>query len=77
MLFRPQEIALSIAYKHRPGWLVWYGKYTGHYWALACWVRTPNAMFSASSPDALDAAMTTFEMFNPKPGYRYAHDLDH
>ena len=71
MLLGPQEIALRIAWKHRPGWVVWYGERTREFWALACWVRTPHAMFGAATPNALDAAMTTFETFHPKPRHQH------
>lgn len=67
MLLGPKEIALRIEYEHRPGWLVWYGDQTHQYWAMATWVRTPRAMLGADTPDALDAAITTFEMRHPKP----------
>jgi hypothetical protein len=65
MLLGPHEIARRIEYQRRPWWRVWYGEYTRQYWALASW--TPSGMIAAATPDALDAAITTFEMFNPKP----------
>jgi hypothetical protein len=40
MLLGPDEIARRIQQRHRPGWAVWYGRATGHYWALASWVPT-------------------------------------
>jgi hypothetical protein len=67
MLLGPQEMARRIEYKHRPGWLVWFGRYTRQYWAMACWVRTPHAMLRADTPEALDAAIVTFEMLFSKP----------
>jgi hypothetical protein len=70
MLLGPHDIAQRIEYQHRPGWSVWYGRKTKLYWALACWVRTPGGMFSAATPEALDAAIATFETLHPKPGRR-------
>jgi hypothetical protein len=67
MLLGPHEIARRIEYEHRPGWVAWYGRHTRQYWAVATWVRTPHAMLGAATPDALDAAITTFEMLHPKP----------
>jgi hypothetical protein len=75
MLLGPDEIARRIEYQRRPGWLVWYGQYTRQYWALAAWA--PRGMLAATNPDALDAAMTTFEMFHPKPRQERAHAVDH
>jgi hypothetical protein len=54
-------------HKHRPWWRIWYGRHTGQYWAMASWVRTPYAMFGATTPEALDAAIATFETLHPKP----------
>jgi hypothetical protein len=70
MLAGPHEIARQFGAKHRPWWLIWYGEQTRQYWALAAWVRTPHAMFGAATPDALDAAIATFETLHPRPGRR-------
>jgi hypothetical protein len=64
-------------YRRRPWWIVWYGRSTGLYWALAAWVPGLQSMLSAPTPDALDAAIATFEMLHPKPGERRAHGLGH
>ena len=67
MLFGPHEIARRIQYQHRPGWSIWYGRETRQYWALARWTRATGAMFSAETPQALEAAIATFETHHPKP----------
>jgi hypothetical protein len=77
MLSRPDEIAQRIQYRHRPGWLVWYGRATKQYWALASWVHIPHAMLGAAAPDAIDAAMTTFEMLYPKRGQQQSRAVGH
>jgi hypothetical protein len=66
MLFGPDEIAQLIQHQHRPGWLVWYGRATKQYWALAAWVHGSQAMLGAAAPEAIDTAMTTFETIYPK-----------
>lgn len=63
----PDDIARRIQYAWRPGWLVWHGRQTRHYWAVALWTRGSIGMISAAAPDALEAAMSTFEMLHPKP----------
>jgi hypothetical protein len=68
MLLGPHEIARHIEYKHRPWWLVWYGEQTRQFWAMSHWVHTPYAMLGADTPDALNAAIATFETLHPKPG---------
>ena len=65
MLLSPDEIARRIQHRHRPGWSVWYGRSTGQYWALAPGLRTLHGMFGAATPEALDAAITTFETLSP------------
>ena len=70
MLLGPHDIARRLEYQHRPGWSIWYGKQTRQYWAVACWERTAGAMFAAATPEALDAAITTFEVLHPKPRRR-------
>jgi hypothetical protein len=77
MLLGPAEIARRIQHQHRPGWLVWHGKYTGHYWALARWAPTPHGLLGAATPDELDAAIATFELLHPKPAQPHAHALAH
>ncbi|HEU5159203.1 MAG TPA: hypothetical protein VFU43_19560 [Streptosporangiaceae bacterium] len=77
MLLGPDEMARRIQHRHSPGWLVWHGKYTGHYWALANWAPGPYALLSAATPDALDAAIATFELLHPKPAPRRPHALAH
>jgi hypothetical protein len=67
MFIGPHEIARRMEHKHHPWWLVWYGRSTRQYWAMARWVRTPGAMLGASVPDALDAAIATFETHHPPP----------
>jgi hypothetical protein len=71
----PREIARRIEYRLRPWWTVWYGRHTRHYWALAAWVPGLRGMLSAPNPDALDAAITTFEMLHPKPMERHTDAL--
>ena len=68
MLFGPDEIAQRIQYRHRPGWLVWYGRATKQYWALASWVHGSQAMLGAPAPEVIDRAMTTFETIYPRYG---------
>jgi hypothetical protein len=70
MILGPPDIARRLEYQHRPGWSVWYGRQTRQYWALACWVRPAGAMFGAATPEALDAAIVTFEALHPKPAQR-------
>ncbi|HEU5155546.1 MAG TPA: hypothetical protein VFU43_00995 [Streptosporangiaceae bacterium] len=67
MLLSPDDIARRIQYTRRPGWLVWHGRHTRHYWALALWTRGPVGMIGAATPDALEAAIATFELLHPKP----------
>ncbi|HEX6469149.1 MAG TPA: hypothetical protein VF069_08645 [Streptosporangiaceae bacterium] len=64
-------------YQRRPWWVVWFGRHTRQYWALASWVRTPDGMLTAATPEALDAAIAAFEMFHPKPRHAKTHALDH
>lgn len=68
----PREIARRIEYRLRPWWVVWYGRSTGHYWAMATWVSGLHSMLSAPGPNGLYAAITAFEMLHPKPGDRRA-----
>lgn len=75
MSFDPDEIARRIQ-AHRPGWSVWFGRATGLYWAVACWAWMPRGMLGAATPDAIDAAITTFEALVPKPQQRRAHVVD-
>jgi hypothetical protein len=49
---------------------------TRQFWAMAFWVRTPHAMFGATTPDALDAAIATFETLYPRPGQQGRPALD-
>ncbi len=77
MLLGPHEVAGRLDHQRRPWWRVWYGEATGRYWALAAWVETPDAMFGATTPDGLDAAITTFEMFHPRPVHRHIHAVGH
>jgi hypothetical protein len=67
MLLGPDEIALHIQHRHRPGWAVWFGRTTRHYWALASWVPGRNGFVGAPAPEALDAAITAVELLYPKP----------
>lgn len=69
MLLGPDEIARRIQYRHRPGWVAWYGRHTRRYWAVASWVTGLGGMLSAVEPEALDAAIASFEMSHPKPGH--------
>jgi hypothetical protein len=73
----PHEMARCIEYRHRPWWVVWYGRWTGQYWALPSWVSTSHGMLCAATPGALDAAIATFEMLYPKPSHDRAHAVDH
>jgi hypothetical protein len=75
MLLGPHDIARRLEHQHRPGWVVWYGERTRQYWAMAVWVRTPRSLLGGATPEALDAAIATFEMFHPKPR-RHARALD-
>jgi hypothetical protein len=77
MLPGPDEMARQIQHRHRPGWLVWYGRATGQFWAMAAWARRPYGLVCAPTPDLLDAAIATFETFHPKPPHSRAHGLDH
>jgi hypothetical protein len=70
MLLGPHDIARRLEYQHSPGWLVWYGRHTRQYWALARWARTRDGFLTAATPEALDAAIAAFEMFHPRPGCR-------
>jgi hypothetical protein len=74
MSLGPDDIARRIQHQRR-GWLVWYGRKTTQYWALACWTRAPHSMLGAATPDALDAAMATFASLYPKPAHSHAHAL--
>ena len=67
MLLDPDEMARRLQYRHRPGWSVWFGHSTRQYWAVACWVRGADGMLGAASPEALDAAIRSFELLHPKP----------
>jgi hypothetical protein len=73
----PDEMARRIQHRHGAGWLVWFGRQTGQYWAMARWARTSGGMFSASSPDALETAIVSFELLHPAPEQRYGHVVDH
>jgi hypothetical protein len=75
MLLGPDEIAWRIQHQHQPGWVVWYGKATGLYWALASWVPTLDGFVGAPAPETLDAAIATVEMLHPKPAHHHAHAL--
>ena len=75
MLLGPHEIARRLEYKKRPWWLVWYGQQTRQFWAVASWVRAPDAMLSAPTPEALDAAIATFEQHHPKPSQHHRHAM--
>lgn len=72
MLLGPDEIALRIQHRHRPGWAVWFGRATRHYWALACWVPGRAGFVGAPAPEALDAAIMSVEVRYPKPTSRHA-----
>jgi hypothetical protein len=69
MLLGPDEIARRIEYRHRPGWVAWYGHQTRCYWAVAAWVPGLTGMLSAADPNALEAAIATFERLHPKCGH--------
>jgi hypothetical protein len=75
MLLGPHDLARRIEHRHRPGWVVWYGRHTRQYWALASWVRTPHAMLAAATLDEIEAAIAGFELLHPKP--RPHHALVH
>jgi hypothetical protein len=77
MLLGRNEIARQIERRRRPWWIVWYGKYTGQFWAVAVWASAPHGMLCAATPDALDAAIDTFELIHPKPLHRRAHAVGH
>jgi hypothetical protein len=66
MLLGPDEIARRIEYRHRPGWVAWYGHSTRRYWAVASWVAGLPGMLSAADADALDTAIASFEIVHPK-----------
>lgn len=67
MSVTPAEIARHIERERRPWWAVWYGRHTGHYWAMALWVPGPAGVLEAPTPHALTGAMESFETTNPKP----------
>jgi hypothetical protein len=69
-LLGSDEIARRIQYEHL-GWVVWFGHSTGEYWAAACWVDVSCGMVWAADSDALDAAISAFEVLHPKPKQRY------
>lgn len=73
----PREIARQIECHRRPWWVVWYGRHTGCYWAMSSWVSGVHGMLSAPSPEALIAAIATFEMLHPKPSQQNVHALGH
>ena len=77
MLLGPQEIALRLEYQHHPWWVIWHGRHTRHYWALARWTSMPRGMLAAATPEALDAAIATFELIHPPPRHQHGHGLDH
>jgi hypothetical protein len=65
----PQGTARRIA-SERPWWIVWYGQHTRKYWAapLPSWITSSRArLIEATTPEALEAGIATFEMFNPSP----------
>lgn len=67
MLLGPDEIASRLQRRHGPGWRVWFGRSTRHYWALASWVPGRDGFVGAPAPEALDAAIATVELLYPKP----------
>jgi hypothetical protein len=70
VLLGPHEIAQRIQYQCAGWWVVWYGQHTRLYWAVPVpsWVPGSRAeMLWAATPEALEAAIKTFEMFNPRP----------
>jgi hypothetical protein len=67
MSVTPLEIARHIEWQRRPWWTVWYGRKTGHYWAIAMWVPGRAGVLEAPTPDLLVAAITNFELLHPKP----------
>lgn len=77
MIIGPHEIARRLEFEHAPWWLVWYGHHTRQFWAVARWVRTPYAIVSAPTPDALAAAIATFEIRHPSPRQQGRHAIHH
>ena len=57
------EIARQLERERRPWWVIWYGNYTRHFWALASWVPGPAGALEAATPSMLIAAINNFEMF--------------
>jgi hypothetical protein len=76
MSLDPDDIARRLQHRHWPGWSVWHGRATRHYWALASWVPGLAGMLSAATPDALDAAIAIFVGLHPKPAHWYVHAVD-
>jgi hypothetical protein len=66
MQLSPDDMARRIQCA-RSGWLVWHGRQTKEFWALALWTRGSIGLIGAVGPDALEAAISTFEMLHPKP----------
>jgi hypothetical protein len=65
----PDEVAWRLQCRRR-GWVVWFGRHTCRYWALAYWARTTGSLLEAATPDALDAAIASFELLHRKPEQR-------
>lgn len=72
MLPGPDDVARWIQRRHRPWWHVWYGRATREYWAMPAWAPDRHGLLAATTPEALDAAIATFEAHHPRP----AHALD-
>ncbi|HEU5161180.1 MAG TPA: hypothetical protein VFU43_29565 [Streptosporangiaceae bacterium] len=72
----PHDIARRLQHRHSPRWLVWYGSFTRQFWALAHGARTPDGMLAATTPDALDAAITAFENRHPENAKHRSHAMD-
>jgi hypothetical protein len=72
MSVTPFEIARHIERKHA-WWTVWYGRYTGHYWAMALWVPGPIGVLEEPTPQLLVDAIATFELISPKPTIAASH----
>ncbi|WP_326644227.1 hypothetical protein OG884_09620 [Streptosporangium sp. NBC_01755] len=57
----PRALALRFT-----GWCLWYGKATGHWWALSpVWCRQRIGLIEADTPAELAAQMQHIENFHP------------
>ncbi|GLZ13696.1 hypothetical protein Acsp04_39310 [Actinomadura sp. NBRC 104425] len=63
LLARRPEDVIARDIERTTGWVVWFGRVTGHYWATP---RVPHPwarLLESDSPDGLRAAIVQVEMF--------------